>query len=801
MIVYQSTKQGFLKDSSSGIEDIIRECVRRKLNIDVKPGSSEYNSWRNSLGNAMYHVLNTDKIPDDSGVAIEYSIPRSKNRIDFLITGEDERGRERVVIIELKQWTDIQLTDKDAIVLTRFKQGLSEELHPSYQAWSYSTLLYGFNATVYEEEIGLEPCAYLHNHVDNDVITNRFYGDYLKKAPAFFKGNKEKLQEFIAQYVRYGEKKNTLYRIDHGEIRPSKNLADCLVSMIKGNQEFIMIDDQKVVYESALSFSRKSSKTNKNVLIVNGGPGTGKSIVAINLLVAITKLGLNTQYVTKNSAPRAVFEAKLTGTLKKTQISNMFTGSGSYVKCTPNTFDALIVDEAHRLNEKSGMMKNVGENQIKEIIEASKCSIFFIDEDQRVTWHDIGRKDEIEKWAVRLGAKVHNLKLESQFRCNGSDGYLAWLDNTLQIKETANMTLDGINYDFRIVGSPKELHELILEKNKVSNKARLVAGYCWDWVSKRNKSLKDIVMPEHDFQAKWNLSADGNVWIISPKSVSEIGCIHTCQGLEVDYIGVIVGPDLTVRNGEVVADPSKRARTDKSLHGFKKAYKENPNEAYRKAKSIIKNTYRTLMTRGLKGCYVCFVDKETESFFRSRIQAAPVLTKEPQYFSDLISHDDKLRIKIEESVIGKLQFTEYLPVYSLEAVATAFGKEEFVEKLGWMQVKAPIKINENMFIAKVVGKSMEPTIPDNSWCVFRKERGGSREGKIVLANCNALRGPESQGTYTIKRYHSEKEYFEDGTWQHKKIILSPDNKNFDNIVLENVSASDFQIVGEFVCVL
>ena len=710
MIVYQSTKLGFLKDSSSGIEDMVRECVRKNLNIDIKPGSSQYESWRNSLGNAMHHVLNTDKIPDDSGVAIEYSIPRSKNRIDFLITGEDERGRERVVIIELKQWTDIQLTDKDAIVQTRFKKGPSEELHPSYQAWSYSTLLYGFNATVYEEGIGLEPCAYLHNYVDDDVITNTFYADYLKKAPPFFKGDKEKLQDFIAQYVRYGEKKNTLYRIDHGEIRPSKNLADCLVSMIKGNQEFIMIDDQKVVYETALSLSKKSSKTNKNILIVEGGPGTGKSIVAINLLVAITKLGLNTQYVTKNSAPRAVFEAKLTGTLKKTQISNMFTGSGSYVKCGPNTFDALIVDEAHRLNEKSGMMKNVGENQIKEIIEASKCSIFFIDEDQRVTWHDIGRKDEIEKWALRLGAKVHNLKLESQFRCNGSDGYLAWLDNMLQIKETANKTLDGIKYDFRIVVSPKELHELIIEKNKVNNKARLVAGYCWDWVSKRDKSLKDIVMLEHDFQAKWNLSTDGNVWIISPKSVSEIGCIHTCQGLEVDYIGIIVGPDLVVRDDCVIADPSKRAQTDKSLHGYKKAHKDNPKEAYRKAESIIKNTYRTLMTRGLKGCYVYFVDKETEIFFRSHIQTDPALTKEKLYFSDIISHEDEVRTKIEDSVPRKLQFAEYLPVYALEAACGLFGRGNAASCEGWVKVnKGPL--NKNMFVSKVIGKSMEPKIP------------------------------------------------------------------------------------------
>lgn len=619
MIVYQTTKLGFLKDASNCIEDVVRSCVKEKLNIDVKPGSSEYQSWQNSLGNAMYKVMQTDKIPDDAGVAIEYSIPRTKNRIDFVITGQDENDQDKVVIIELKQWTDIQMTEKDAMVQTRFKRGPSEELHPSYQAWSYSTLLNGFNATVYEEKIGLEPCAYLHNHVDDNVIQNSFYDDYLQKAPAFCKDDKEKLQDFIARFVKHGDKKNIIYRIDSGEIRPSKELAECLASMMKGNQEFVMIDDQKIVYENALALAKKSSDKNKNVLIVEGGPGTGKSVVAINLLVAITKLGLNVQYITKNAAPRAVFESKLTGTLKKTNISNMFTGSGSYIGCEANTFDALVVDEAHRLNAKSGIFKNLGENQIKEIIEASKSSVFFIDEDQRVTWHDIGKTEGIEKWADIIGAKVHKLKLESQFRCNGSDGYLAWLDDVLQIRETANTTLDDIKYDFKIVDAPNELRDLIFEKNNINNKARLVAGYCWNWVSKKNKNLKDIVIPEFDFEMKWNLASDGNLWIISPESVSEVGCIHTCQGLEMDYVGVIVGDDFVVRDGEVITNPSKRAKTDASLNGYIKDFKENPEAANKKADAIIKNTYRTLMTRGMKGCYVYFTDKETGKYFRNRL--------------------------------------------------------------------------------------------------------------------------------------------------------------------------------------
>jgi DUF2075 family protein len=618
MIVYSATKRGFLDDAGSNIEDRIRTCVKEKLNIDVKPGSSEYESWKNSLGNAMYHVMNTDKIPDDAGVAIEYSIPRTRNRIDFIITGQDESAREKVIIVELKQWADIQPTEKDAMVITRLKQGVGEHLHPSYQAWSYATLLYGFNATVYEEKIELEPCAYLHNCTDESVIKDTFYGDYLQKAPAFCKGDKEKLQDFIAQFVKHGDKKNTLYRIDNGEIRPSKNLADSLVSMIKGNDEFVMIDEQKVIYETALSLARKSSKENKNVLIVEGGPGTGKSVVAINLLVAITKLGLNAQYVTKNAAPRAVFESKLTKTLKKTEFSNMFSGSGSYINCEPNTFDALVVDEAHRLNEKSGMFKNKGENQIKEIIEAAKCSVFFIDEDQKVTWGDIGEKQEIENWANKIGATAQYLKLESQFRCNGSDGYLAWLDNILQIKETANSTLDDIKYDFEVTDSPVALRDFIFEKNAVNNKARIVAGYCWNW-NKKDKDAKDITVPEYDFAMKWNLASEGNVWIISPTSVNEIGCIHTCQGLEVDYVGVIIGPDLIVRNGKIITDPSKRAKTDASLNGYKKDFKANPELAAKKADAIIKNTYRTLMTRGMKGCHIFCTDKETAEYFKNAL--------------------------------------------------------------------------------------------------------------------------------------------------------------------------------------
>jgi hypothetical protein len=274
-----------------------------------------------------------------------------------------------------------------------------------------------------------------------------------------------------------------MYRIRDGKISPSKSLADSLLSLLQGNKEFLMIDDQKLVYETALHLAQTSNKDRKNVLIVDGGPGTGKSVVAVNLLVELTAKEQLVQYVTKNAAPRDVYQSKLTGAFTKTRISNLFTGSGSYTETVANSFDSLIVDEAHRLNEKSGMFQNLGENQIKEIITCAKFSVFLIDENQRVTFKDIGEKAEIRKWAEACGANVHEMVLESQFRCNGSNGYLAWVDNVLDIRKTANPTLEGIDYEFSVCDSPNALRELILERNKINNRSRMVAGYCWDWVT------------------------------------------------------------------------------------------------------------------------------------------------------------------------------------------------------------------------------------------------------------------------------------------------------------------------------
>ncbi|WP_434030937.1 DNA/RNA helicase domain-containing protein [[Pseudomonas] boreopolis] len=609
MIVYQSTRSGFLRDSEeNAIEDIVAQSFLQKTGRYAP--ETEFRAWRNSLMQ-MVDVLSDDELPDDMGVGIEFGIPYSAKRIDFILSGHSADAAPRAIIIELKQWSESKPTDKDGIIIAqRGGYAESEGIHPSYQAWSYAALLEGFNEAVHEGGIRLKPCAYLHNHVRHGAIDDPRYAAYLDKAPVFLRGpsERQKLRNFIKQHVKRGDKAELLYRIENGRVRPSKMLADSVAGMLKGNQEFVLIDDQKLVYENCLARAVQASDTRKQVVIVKGGPGTGKSVVAVNLLVELTKRGLTTQYVSKNAAPRAVYAQKLAGHVRKHEIASLFSGSGGFHNTDPNVFDVLVVDEAHRLNEKSGLYGNLGQNQVMELIRSARCTIFFVDDDQIVTLADIGHTEELRRWAANFGADVTLLELSSQFRCAGSDGYIAWLDNFLGIRETANADFDRGAFEFGILDSPRDLHELIREKNRANNKSRMVAGYCWDWKSKKDPSAWDIEIPEHDYRAQWNLGSDGSLWAIADNSVEQVGCIHTSQGLEMDYVGVIIGPDLTWRDGRLVTDPSKRSRQDRSIRGYKSQAKNDP-EVHDRVDRIIRNTYKTLMSRGMKGCYVHIRDK------------------------------------------------------------------------------------------------------------------------------------------------------------------------------------------------
>jgi len=758
----------------------------------------------------MAKVLNDEEIPDDAGIAIEYQLPQSSKRIDFVIAGEDAAARTKVIIVELKQWSESRRSEKDAIVWARRGGRTSEREgpHPSYQAWSYAAYLQDFNAAVQDGAMTLQPCAYLHNHPRDGEIDHPHYRPHLERAPLFLARERAKLQAFIREHVRHGDRKGALYAIENGRIRPSKLLIDSVAGLLQGKPEFVLIDDQKVAHESILEADARAADK-KQVVIVQGGPGTGKSVIAINLLGTLIARKRNVRYVSKNAAPRAVYEAKLTGTFTKTRISNLFSGSGAFVNDEADSYDTLIVDEAHRLNEKSGLYRNLGDNQVRELVRAARCTVFFVDDDQRVTLLDIGHTEVLRRHARELGAEVTELELTSQFRCNGSDGYLAWLDHTLDIRETANTTLDTDEYDFRVFDNPAELHSLVELKNRANNRSRVVAGYCWKWPSKKNAQAWDIELPEFDYRRRWNLDKDGSLWIVTPGSVEQVGCIHTCQGLELDYVGVIIGPDLVYRDGHIVTDATKRASSDQSVKGLKAMLKAEPAAARDLADAIVKNTYRTLMTRGMKGCYVYCTDAPLAAYLRSRLRAAPVMVG-----TDAVNTVSLASAGTPSNVVPLRRVTKEereagavaAPVIDLQFAAGAFSDAQALEDGGdeWVALPDWVRPQSGLFVAQVIGESMNRRIPNGSWCLFRANPAGTRQGKIVVVQHRSIADPETGGRYTVKIYESEKLPTEDGGWRHERITLRPDSDRpgFEPIEISVREGQEgFLVVAEMLMVL
>ena len=783
MIIYKATKKQFVDDVfNNTIADNIDNAFVEHLGRHTSP--NEVRSWANSM-QFMYKVVNTPDLSDDAGIAIEYQIPLTAKRVDFIISGLNAKKQEQMVIVELKQWEEAEPTQKPGIVVTRFQHGRGEVAHPSYQAWSYAYMLQNYNLTIQERGIEISPCAYLHNYMPDGMINGPLYKDYVVKAPVFLKNDAARLQDYILRYIRYCSPEDIIWKIDNGRLCPSKQLADSLTSMLKGNDEFIMLDDQKVVYETAVFLAKKAQDGKKQVLIVEGGPGTGKSVLAVNLLVSLTAEGIASQYVTKNSAPRAVYSVKLSGSFKKTYIDNLFVGSGSFTETIENTMGALIVDEAHRLNMKSGLFSNKGENQIKEIIKTARFSVFFVDDCQRIHMKDIGSVQYVKQCAEEMGADVHLEHLSSQFRCNGSDGYLSWLDNALQIRETANIRLTEEDYDFRIFDSPTDMFEEIKRRNEVNNKSRVVAGYCWDWNSKQDHRAFDIVFPQFFFRKQWNFNSN-EPWLIGEHSIDQIGCIHTCQGLELDYVGVIIGSDMVYRNNRIITDGFKRSPNDQSLKGFKSMMTKKTNEALQAADAIIKNTYRTLMTRGMKGCYIYCCDSALANHFREMMAEK----------SDAIEE-----VRIEPIVNDDVKFIDFLPVYSIKAACGYFGDGDDVSEAGWIQVDGIGKLNRNMFVVQASGHSMEPKIKDGDFCVFRSNPAGSRQGKIVLVQHHNFYDSDYAGAYSIKEYRSSKSFDAFGNWQHEKIELLPLNKEYNPIVINSEEVEDFRVIGEYIGVV
>ena len=624
MIVYEDSKRCF-------VEDIKSNCIADKITAKIRERGinagheREYISWQNSL-QFMRNIVDDNDIDDEVRIAIEYNIPLTSKRVDFIICGADANNNDNVVVVELKQWQKAEVVADDMHYCVKTFVGRNNRIvcHPSYQAYSYACFIRNYSQKVLDDGINLIPCAYLHNY-DPDfkqTLSNSIYKEWVSEAPFFIRNETEQFSAFVKKYVtRRSSNGDLLYKIDHGRLKPTKTLQDSLASMVQGNKEFMLLDEQAVCYDMCLKTMAKCKKDGKKrTIVIQGGPGTGKSVLAVNLLMEFINKSLNTCYATKNSAPREAFLSLLTHSDAKKQVNirQLFRSPFGLSNVPDNTYDCLIVDEAHRLVKKMYGDWN-GENQVKECISASLLSIFLLDEDQAVTVNDIGSIAEISKWCRELNSTLKmpaEAKLVSQFRCNGSDAYIQFIDDILQrTEESVTVSLYELNFDFRIFDSAIELREALREKNAINNKSRMVAGYCYDWNVKHGRGDYDIMLPD-GFKAKWNLEKD-KIWAINPNSFEEVGCIHTAQGLEFDYVGVLIGKDLKYdsTSGRIITDKQAISKDDKSS-----GIRSCKNESI--VRKLILNTYKTLLTRGQKGCYVYCEDKSLAEYIKKKARLA-----------------------------------------------------------------------------------------------------------------------------------------------------------------------------------
>lgn len=620
MIVYSNSKGTFIDDViNNQIADKIRDnLILKGIYSNM---ASEFSAWTNSM-QFMRNVIDCSSFSNETLVAIEYQIPRTSKRVDFIICGADANKKDNIVIIELKQWTQLETVDDQSKHTVRtFIGGYNRYVpHPSYQAYSYSVHLTNASEVIQDERINVVSLAYLHNYERTYVkaLIDPIYQIWLNESPVFIKDEMIKLRTFLERHVcNKPNDTKILYKIESGAIRPSKALQDAIKSVLNGKKEFLLLDDQVVAYDCCLSNMDKCLQDGKKrTIIIQGGPGTGKSVLAINLLKELVDRKLFASYVTKNSAPREAF-LKLLGKDDLelgVKINTLFRSPFGLCSAPNNVYKCLIVDEAHRLVKKMYGDWD-GENQVKECINASLLSIFLIDEDQKITTKDIGSIDEIRKHAKDLGSQVivgDGLKLRSQFRCNGSDGYIQLIQNVLQIGDYIEIDKNLLNYDIQVFDDPNAMRESLRAINNSKNhrnKARMVAGYCYDWNVKNGRGNWDIEIG--DFKAKWNLEED-KTWAISETSFEEVGCIHTAQGLEFDYVGVIIGKDLVFNDNQIKTRKEQISRDDKTS-GIRSA---EPSLARR----LILNTYKTLLTRGQKGCFIYCEDQNLRNHIRNTIK-------------------------------------------------------------------------------------------------------------------------------------------------------------------------------------
>ncbi len=615
MIIYQNSVTGFQSDvDNNQIADKIEQEFIEKIGHTFSP--SEKSSWNNSLYR-MGTIVRLSKLPDTCWILIEYNIPSTSKRIDFLICGHDQHNQKNFIIVELKQWEKATTTDMPYLVNTFIHGNYHDVAHPSYQAYSYKHFLCDMSTAVYEKNIHPYSCAYLHNYKagKKEPLLDKKYAEFYLDTPIFFKDDAPKLEKFFHEYVGRGNGDTIVQDFVSSKIKPSKKFIEYVSDLFQHNPAYILLDEQVIAYANIMKYACASDK--RTTIIVNGGPGTGKSVVAMNVFVDLLKSGKNALFVAPNSSFKtAMIDVLAWHKVKaKNRLMKIFSGSTKFCEVSPLSYDVLIVDEAHRLKAKGTYMYK-GDSQVEDVIKASRVNVFFIDDEQRIRPNDEGSMDYVESVAKKNHSEVIKVELKAQFRCSGADGFVNWVEHTLQIRDTANFDgWDKESFEFKIMDSPQDLEKYIQRKRINGYTARIVAGFAWPWTAAKDGNpdaeIADVKIAEYGYARPWNSRHDQYTWAIDESKSHQIGCIHTSQGLEFDYVGVILGRD-------IYYDPDTHTVNGDYENYYDKTGKSGLRNKPDELTQYIKNIYRVLMTRGIKGCTIFCCDKNLQAYMKNR---------------------------------------------------------------------------------------------------------------------------------------------------------------------------------------
>ena len=549
--------------------------------------------------------------------------------------------------------------------------------------------------------------------------------------------------------------------------------------------------------------------THKNTLI-EGGSGTGKTILAVFLFKMLSgnlqdfsfgEFGseenkfLDLVRVIRKKHPDmkmalVVPMASFRKTLKKIfkniggLNANMVIGPAEVAR---NKYDLLVVDESHRLRRRVNLGSYYGgfdkacsrlkldkhkSSELDWVLIQSEKTVLFYDAAQSIKPSDV-RKEDFDK--LKKSAETEVFKLKSQFRVKGDNDYVEFVDGLLNGRLDSKGPFETDNYELLMFDSLKDMISMIRQRESEYGLARLMAGYSWEWKSKKNPSEFDINI--EGINLKWNSTSID--WINSRNALEEVGCIHTTQGYDLNYAGLIFGNEITYDplNDKIVIRPENY---------FDRNGKQTVSDP-EELKAFIVNIYKTMMLRGIMGTYIYVCDPELREYFRNYI---PLFEKEEK--------GDPVIFSGQEPNPGE----NAVPLYDLRVAAGAFSERQQPEEIKWIKLPEPYRRESDFFACRVFGESMNKVIPNGAYCLFRKYRGGSRNGKIVLVEYTELQDPDFGSHYTVKEYRSRKSEDEFG-WRHEEVILKPRSTNpeYKDIVLRDDELRALRVIGVFECIL